>query len=507
MLKEFISFIDTTESIYDLIAYCYDSIYSIVDNEELFLAEYIDKASAAISDIVISSGITNPNCNILDNLSASIFDMLRNMMPNPYSNYANFLRELLRRMKNIELADYQNADYNNMTIPYIILQTIDSYLPSYNFTEKTGPKGNYLNYNTLVYLADNDTLIFDTSDKLKFREKVHACKITESFNNIRLVHKSKLKRGAGIPNIKTISIENEMLNIAIKDKQELSFAFIPYSNLREFDFVNSVGTSFTISYRNTDEEIMKKRCQTLLDAAICSNANIIVFPEYIVSKNMIIEIRCILKQKNIEKPKSLDSLMMVIAGSTWDESNNNILYIIDRFGEVVGEYYKYSKFAKFSKPNFSHGVFELCEKLTMPGKKCTLININGVGHVLPAICRDVIDEDYTSSLAEFFHPSMVIIPAWSKSIASFHERIKSFANRFYTSSFVCNSCQAKGEFSSCACIPIKPNTVIEGKIVSINVKECKKNCEKKGCIFLLKVNYNRECIESGNPIEWEQIRC
>lgn len=59
---------------------------------------------------------------------------------------------------------------------------------------------------------------------------------------------------------------------------------------------------------------------------------------------------------------------------------------------------------------------ENCEILSDPGEECILIDIDGIGRVLPAICRDVIDGDFTLRLANLFMPSFLMVPAWSRAI-------------------------------------------------------------------------------------------
>ena len=501
MLKGFISLIDSTENIYDIIACCCDYIFPVIQNEEQFISMYYDEIPTPSPDGVESGeGNRNPNHEQLNNLRHSIQSRLMEMpiitlidQGKEHPDFKSFKGFLAQLLAEIILQDYYDPVYNQATIPYVVLHTIDRFIPSLpdRHKPKSGPLGKtYERYNTLVYPAADNTIISVASIKSEFRHKVHTSKIRECVTSVRLVQREQLLRGAGIPKIIGLDIEKDESLLKTINDRKISLAFIPYSIHREFDFCQFAGSAYIIKYNHSDKDIMKERCKILLERAIMAKANIIAFPEYIVSETMLNEIKHFLLQKN---RSDLDSLIMVIAGSKWDEkSNNNVLCILDKYGNEVGKYYKYSPYTR--QMEYGHNVFDLCECLSTPGHECTVINVNGIGHILPAICRDVIDAYYTDTLAEFFHPALVIAPAWSKSLRPFYSRIKSYANKFHTSSFILNSCHANGRKPStfaCACFPKKEEREIQGEITKMrSSSNCIKNCDSNGCVFLIKVDYS-----------------
>ncbi|MCL1981966.1 MAG: hypothetical protein FWG53_02580, partial [Clostridiales bacterium] len=381
MLEDFISSVDSTENIYDLIACCSDSIFSVVLNEELFMAEYVDlppkyqclrrnqklimKQSGSWQNASLRKWLKkmraykkrheiNPNLDNLNVLSGSIVRIFDSIKPEEVSMYyAEFKKSLLVLLREFKLVAFlEDPLYNQATIPFFVLRVLDSLLAKLlKFQKKyLGPMGNYRRYKTLVYFADNHTIISEASMQLGFRGKVHPERIQDIVVNLRLVRVDQISAGAAIPKILRIDIDKDQansLNFCVTNK--LSIAFIPYSIHREFAFKPSIGSSFTIKYNDIDEEVMKNRCHALLDCAIQGGANIIAFPEYIISEKMLHEIKSFLKIKMLEEPKSLEKLVMVIAGSTWIENDNNVLHILNRHGTEIAKYYKYSPFTKREK--------------------------------------------------------------------------------------------------------------------------------------------------------------
>lgn len=508
MLEDFYSSVDSTENIYDLIACCCDSIFSVVSNESLFVSTYIDKITERENDVERKS---NPNSDELDDLSNSIIEYLaQTMSNNPFSNYMLFKEFLLVCLGRVVLKDYNDPMYNKSTVPYVVLKTIDDFIPtlSQHLRARSGPAGNYKRYNTLVYPVGRNIIISTASKEHGFRKKVHPRRIQDIISSVRIVQKKQLVEKAGIPEVRDVKISKPLINSLI-NTQKFSIAFFPYSNILEFKFEDSLGSSFVIKYHDSGENAVKEYCHALLDCAVETGANIIAFPEYSISEKLLNEFKFTLKKRIIDNPGSLDSLILVIAGSTWDKSDNNIMHILDRFGNEIGQYYKFSPYTQEAESNRRLNSYEKCEKLTSPGKECTIANINGIGLILPAICRDVINEEYTIKLAELFHPSVILTPAWSLSVASFHERLKGYANKFHTISFLLNSCQAMQDRSRafmCACVPKMVNTTVQGEIIDINTC-CRKsmNCSDCGCVFHIEVNFGKEKEFAENDTENQVI--
>lgn len=248
-----------------------------------------------------------------------------------------------------------------------------------------------------------------------------------------------------------------------------------------------------------------QRIISLLQFAINRNANIIVFPEYIMSPKMLKGIEDHLKRlDSAQKP----SLFLVLAGTCYhwaNEKGNNILHILNANGIEIGSYYKHSPFLEQSEekihgallqsksePRTKRSYFEVCEILSEPGKECTLIDVDIIGRILPAICRDVIS-GHTESLSNLFMPSFLIVPAWSRSVSSFDPRFSILADTIHTISLLCNCCNAVEGTSKKATGTI----VVPRKQGTAMAAFCQKIIRKRNCTL--------SCLNHGGCIEQIEI--
>lgn len=193
--------------------------------------------------------------------------------------------------------------------------------------------------------------------------------------------------------------------------------------------------------------------------------------------------------------------MLVFAGTTWTEDGNNVMRILDAWGEEIGEYYKYSSFTKPKKDK--HG-FEICEALRNPGKRCDIMAIEHIGLFLPAICRDVIDGEYTEHLAHRFFPVFTIIAAWSPSLAQFVERQKELANKYFVSSVLANACSSirkKALKIGNGGIVSKKGTIAGMFKKDIKREGCTVNCNAGKCFYILDYDFSFEDKRKNTDIK------
>ena len=268
-----------------------------------------------------------------------------------------------------------------------------------------------------------------------------------------------------------------------------------------------------------EEEDDVQRVIALLQSAINGNTNIIVFPEFIMSPKMFKGIKNHLKKLDSAQKSNL---FLVLAGTCyhWDkEKGNNILHILNANGVEIGSYYKHSPFLMQAEEKI-HGALlqpkeeadlqaqpeqetnshrqrrylENCEILSDPGKECTIIDVDVVGRILPAICRDVIDGQ-TESLSNLFVPSFLVVPAWSQSITSFDTRFLTLANTIHTVSLLCNCCNAvKGidkKVTGKIVVPQKQGTRMDALPQDITrVKDCTLFCQNHGgCVVQVEISF------------------
>lgn len=115
-----------------------------------------------------------------------------------------------------------------------------------------------------------------------------------------------------------------------------------------------------------------------------------------------------------------------------------------------------------------------------------------MGAFLPAICRDVIDGEYTEELARLLIPFMIIISAWSPSVKSFEERQRKLANEYFISSVLANACVAVRKETSRignAGIVHKNDTVAGIHFEDICREDYRNACETCICAYIIECDF------------------
>lgn len=263
---------------------------------------------------------------------------------------------------------------------------------------------------------------------------------------------------------------------------------------------SSVGSSFVIDYSQHSQTCFSQQIVQSVESAISMKSNLIVLPEFTVSPEIYTSIKNQIKMIR-KKQKSLTDLMLVFAGSTWTEDNNNVMRILDSWGEEVGEYYKYTPYTKRKKGKCG---FEECESLRTPGKCCDVLAIEGIGFFLPAICRDMIDGEYTLELAKILLPAFTIISAWSSSVASFVPRQKELANKYFVSSVLANACASVDKRTlriGHGSIVHKSGTIAGEDIRDIERDNCISKCMSEGCFYILDYDFSYEEGKQNTNLE------
>lgn len=354
----------------------------------------------------------------------------------------------------------------------------------------------------LVYLKNNNYSFVSNVD---LRKKHTGNYVADMFDSFQIVDKNKLPSSYKIPHIYYIKPDT-----AFNDNM-LRIAYIPFAGFATFQFIDEHGKvwdrrpsaklgSFTIKYQPELNEENTARILAHLKTAIQKEADIVVFPEFIMSPDMFNSLQKYLATRKQDNMR----LKLVFAGTTYiqdGENNcNNVLKILKSNGSVIRPfYYKFSPYVKYSEPDDIE--IESCERLNHPGKECILLDIEGVGRILPSICLDFIDPAYTYILAHIFKPNLILIPAWSPSVGGFHTNMLSFANNIHTSSVLCNCCDAvmytKGEKEKEIGAFIVPSK-IENRMNSLlqpisRNQKCYEECkEENGCIQLITIDYSGE---------------
>lgn len=400
------------------------------------------------------------------------------------------------------------------------LNEMNSFFDSYYQTY--GPMNKKNRSKCLIYLKEQQSIFQNAYDEKEpnYRSVLSSTSFGDVFDTFQIVETNCLI--GGIPEITPIRL-NEQLKQSLDNK--IRIALIPFIGFDTFYFQEMNAANycelqsypkdvFYINYHKSFDENNIKLVINLLDSAINNDANIIIFPEYVMSKLMRTTIAKHLQEIKCQK------LITVFAGTTYEmsrkESGNNVLHILNGRGAEVGCYYKYSFFNK-KKHNTAHSInkpvasseeqslFYNAELISNPGKKCCLIDIEIIGRILPSICRDIVDGVYSSELVRIFCPSYVIIPAWSTSVASFNTFIRHYANTAHAVSFLCNCCNAVGygkrgggkNFGSnnviCSwCAPKKEGSIMNATVESFSrTSLCSQSCnDGQGCIFCVDIDFS-----------------
>ena len=262
------------------------------------------------------------------------------------------------------------------------------------------------------------------------------------------------------------------------------------------------GATFRIEYSPGYDSRYADGVAKAVDDALSNKCHILVFPELMITPGL----RQVIKAK-LSKATA-PSLFLIVAGSAW-ENDNNVCHLLDGFGNDIGVYYKYSRFetgASYSRPDRRL----LVEGLATPGKRCTLVNVQGFGLVLPSICKDLVSEDErTVQLARAFRPILVCCPAYSGSIDhAFEQPTGSIVERSLAMVCISNCCGARklrdgGEeeerFSAIAAPGYKvyaDGSNSETHQARIEKKEawktraCLASCQNNGsCLFVAQIDY------------------
>lgn len=290
----------------------------------------------------------------------------------------------------------------------------------------------------------------------------------------------------------------------------MKIAVIPFSKDKMLEFPAENGGLFHVEYEEEHLKTGAERAKKLLESAIEQKANIIIFPEYICSREVQDAIQNRLKEiyENKSEREKVSALLLVVAGSCWTEDCNNVSRIFSYSGRRIGDHYKHCVFwnAK-NKDNV------MVEDLANPGKETTIVDITGVGKILIGICRDISERSYTRVLAKDFMPQLLLVPAWSRSVHNgFEEQFREIiAENHRTCSVLCNCCAAlknEDKFNvevGMVVTPYKEKTVVVGNTDMICRDEgCIKKCKDNACIFIVDMNFEYNMVMSKSMVNIHQ---
>ena len=145
----------------------------------------------------------------------------------------------------------------------------------------------------MVYLKEKESFLkeaYSSKGKKGFRKPLHSSRIGSFFHTLLIFTSDKFEN---VPQVIPIKINRECKS-AIKDK--IQIFSIPYIGFDTFRFrainnpsiceADEIRGPFYVEYPPEYEEDNIQRVTALLDLAIQKGANIIIFPEFIMSERM-----------------------------------------------------------------------------------------------------------------------------------------------------------------------------------------------------------------------------
>lgn len=491
------------KSDFDMAAFCYDYIIRNIGSlsESVFISSYMDAGK--------KTSLSNPNLKTLWKLENDIKDILYNNL-DPDVQVKLVFDGLEKAVEC--LLPFGEERINLSSVFMAVLIGIDLYT-SARVTEKyqfssNGPLNHPERAESLVYLKNNTSMLNAIRDRYRFRKEVDSGGIGDTLTVLILIKKSDLFSQCEYPRVTPLHIHEGRVKLRnqLYRQKKLKIAILPDNKPKcfKFDENSTPGSTFRVRYMPGQEKEIQRHCDWLR-MVVESGANLVIFPEFFISPEILAGMKDWMVNNADESWMKQSALIAVCAGTTWDEQDNNIMHLIDWQGIELGTYYKYSPFRALPPDAETSDTYGMCEYLTTPGKKSILIDIDFIGRILPAICRDVIDGSFTERLVKNFRPFMLVTSAYSSSVASFNRHYSSYASRYYVTSILCNACDAaKGSALNLCSVPVKEKSDMGCFTEKINKCNSWESDCPESCYIMLELNFKtnqKSSIRKGPGIK------
>lgn len=505
--------LEKAEDEFDMIALCFDELISNMPcPHKAFVASYIDRMET-VPDY-------SPFQCDLATLRQAINDAAMQIKTGigPFKDaFTRLYQDFTDAPKGTSRVSW--AIYMFYTICAIdgYLGRLDCELSYYGAPPPNSPRNHLYAEKYLVYPKKTRSFLQNAyRGSSGYRKPLRDLSCGDYFSAVQIVERNRLPEPRTIPKICRLPLPSQYEK-QCRERKRLRIASIPFAGFPTFFFCNKgskipvtdllhLEGEFYIRYDPDRERQNTHRATALLDAAIQDGANIVVFPEFIMSPGMLKAIAEHLHACN-QRDKESSQLIFVIAGTTYQHSGDqysNVMHIIKANGTILPQtYYKFNPFYTENEPpdreqeeTASAPHFKNIEMLTSPGKECTLLDVEGLALILPAICRDAIDGNYSQLLANIFHPDICIVSAWSRSESTFHIQLEGIADTIHTTSLLCNCCDAiekSGEAEiGLLVVPRKVGTAMRAKTLPfLRGKDCHARCrDGMGCVYRIDLNFS-----------------
>lgn len=508
------------ESAYDLAALSYDYLMKqIQPNKQVkFISEYITEET---DDEETDMPGRNPNIGMLrkftDDVSNTLLDDYREMdiLLDDVLDFVLSARQHLQK--------YGNETYNEAAIAYYLLMAVNLYAGNCFECSEIAPLNRSYQTNAYIYRCQADGMITANLKSQNLGDPILPLEIRDDFHHLKILEKAELKDRMNPPQMVTLSIDENHVGIKrITENQCLNVAIIPFGRKDICEFVPKGGDAFRVRYPDEHLQSSIEKAKKLLELAICEGANIIIFPEYVCFPKMQDAISDYLRDIADKHPDLLNDLLLVVAGSGWTSDDNNVSIVFSSGGTPLGKHYKCEAYHKKiekeikRKKGSEKKFIRIIEGLEDPGKESVIIQIPGLGSVMPAICRDISNSNLIETLARVFRIDFLMIPAWSNSLHNAFENqlCNITSTNRNTCSVVCNGCggidEKYWEQNRNRGLVVMPcqeghHITADPNMISVDEEDHVRCFECSGCIFSLSLPLQIQDIESGRKPEKEQL--
>lgn len=396
-------------------------------------------------------------------------ELIRNLPESAFTCTAKMSENTIKALK----------DCRTIWVPlYLAVTTVDLTHTFQWETEKTfGPVDINSKHRFRLYVRPSMTFLTSYEKGLKKERTGRDC-LFKNLTSFVLFDSKKWEidhNGAGIPQGRIVKNRN------MKDKR-IRIALGSFCKEQNFDDPFEAGSNLlSIQYfEETKQKHFADRARKALMEAIKYECDIFVLPEYCSSEAVLTEIENTLYEVS---SKGFHTPDLTFAGSTWTDDDNNVMSVLTNTGMTIGQYYKFAPYVD------KNGVRS--ENLRNPGMVSTLFCIENVGLVLPAICRDVIDNNCTRDLVKLFTPLLVVIPAYSTSVNSFKTPMEEMAKEYYSNSVMIDYCACRTDDDDIGlCYVVRKDKTVSG--CSNKVVQRKSNCSiscDDCCLFVYEYDF------------------
>lgn len=258
------------------------------------------------------------------------------------------------------------------------------------------------------------------------------------------------------------------------------------------------GVEYAPAYGERYEELIGAP----LDRAIAEGCNCVVFPEMVFSPEYLERLKSQLKTAN-----DAGVLRLVVAGTAWcpsgrPDEGSNTCYVLDRYGNELSATSKKHPYIN------DHVEPHQIEGLDPSIDETTLLDIEGLGRLMIAICKDMeSDTDYSYMMASAFRPDMLCVPAASGSVkGAFLDRAKLISKRLHAICCISNLCsmvqfRSNEDDISFVTAPEVLVSEFRGRQPDAKVAFCarsalcgtsKGKCVSEGCLFVVDIDYDKQ---------------